>query len=67
MLEVNKKNMHKNIVNALWEDRVRSNKSIVMSPFQLFYVVDTIFPTSLAVPVMKLLQEEVRRMMYNAK
>ena len=28
-----------------------------MSPFELVYGVDTVFPTSLAVPVVKLLQE----------
>ena len=28
-----------------------------MSPFQLVYGVDTVFPTSLAVPVMKIMQE----------
>lgn len=29
-----------------------------MSPFELVYGIDTVFPTSLAVPVVKLLQEE---------
>jgi len=28
-----------------------------MSPYQLFYGMDAIFPTSLGVPVIKLLQE----------
>lgn len=28
-----------------------------MSPFELVYGTDTVFPTSLAVPVMRLLQE----------
>ena len=28
-----------------------------MSPYQLIYGIDVVFPTSLGVPVMKLLQE----------
>ena len=57
LLEINKKSWHKNLVNALWVDRVSQKKSIGMSPFELFYGVDTVFPTSLAVPVVKILQE----------
>ena len=44
-------------MNALWADRVSQKKSIGMSPFELVYGTDTVFPTSLAVPVVKLLQE----------
>ena len=58
LLEVNKNNQHRKLVNALWADRVRSKKSIGMSPFELVYGIDTVFPTSLAVPVMRLLQED---------
>jgi len=57
MLESNKKGWHKKLVNALWADRVSQKKSIGMSPFELVYGIDTVFPTSLAVPVVKLLQE----------
>eukprot|EP00253_Pinus_taeda_P026326 PITA_26326 len=57
LLEINKKGWHKNLVNALWADRVSHKKSIGMSPFELVYSVDTVFPASLAVPVVKLLQE----------
>ena len=57
MLEANKKNSHRKLVNALWADRVSSKKSIGMSPFELVYGTNTVFPTSLAVPVMRLLQE----------
>ena len=57
LLEINKKGWHKKLVNALWEDQVSQKKSIGMSPFELVYGVDTVFPTSLAVPVIKLLQE----------
>lgn len=58
MLEANKKNWLKKLINALWEDRVSSKKFIRLSPFQIVYGVDTLFPSSLAVPVMKLLQKE---------
>eukprot|EP00253_Pinus_taeda_P008687 PITA_08687 len=57
LLEINKKSWHKKLVNALWADRVSQKKSIGMSPFELVYRVDTVFPTSLAAPVVKLLQE----------
>eukprot|EP00253_Pinus_taeda_P008420 PITA_08420 len=57
LLEINKKSWHTKLVNALWADRVSQKKSIGMSPFELVYGVDTVFPTSLAAPVVKLLQE----------
>eukprot|EP00253_Pinus_taeda_P024642 PITA_24642 len=57
LLEINKKSWHKRLVNALWADRVSQKKSIGTSPFELVYGVDTVFPTSLAAPVVKLLQE----------
>ena len=55
LLEINKKSWHKKLVNALWADRMSQNKSIGMSPFELVYGVDMVFPTSLVVPVVKLL------------
>eukprot|EP00253_Pinus_taeda_P034956 PITA_34956 len=57
LLEINKKSWHKRLVNALWADRVSQKKSIGTSPFQLVYGVDTVFPTSLAALLVKLLQE----------
>jgi len=57
LLETNQKSWNKKLVNALWVDRVSQKKSIGMSPFELLYSVDTVFPTSLVVPVVKLLQE----------
>eukprot|EP00253_Pinus_taeda_P028011 PITA_28011 len=57
LLEINKKGWHKKLVNALWADRVSQKKSIGMSPFELVYGTDTVFPTSLVVSVVKLLQE----------
>ena len=57
MLEQNQKSWHSKLVHALWADRLTTNKSINMSPYQLVYGMDAVFPTSLGVPVMKLLQE----------
>eukprot|EP00253_Pinus_taeda_P021306 PITA_21306 len=57
LLEISKKGWHKKLINALWADRVSQKKSIGMSPFKLVCGTDTVFPTSLVVPVVKLLQE----------
>jgi len=57
MLEAHKKYWHKNLINALCTDRVSSKKSLGLSPFQVVYGVDIVFPSSLAVSVMKFLQE----------
>ena len=57
LLEINKKSWNKRLVHALWADRISQKKSIAMSPFELVYGVDTIFPATLAAPVVKLLQE----------
>ena len=57
LLEINKKSWNKRLVHALWVDRISQKKSIGMSPFELVYGVYTIFPTSLAAPVIRLLQE----------
>lgn len=58
LLETNKKSWHKKLVSALWANRVSQKKYIGMSPFNLVYGVDTVFLTSLAVPVVKILQED---------
>jgi len=57
LLEINKKSWNKRLVHVLWADRISQKKSIGMSPFELVYGVDTVFPTSLAALVVKLLQE----------
>eukprot|EP00253_Pinus_taeda_P033924 PITA_33924 len=57
LLEINKKSWHKRLLIALWVDWVIEKKSIGTSPFELVYGVDTVFPTSLAALVVKLLQE----------
>ena len=57
LLEENKKSWHNKLVHALWADRLTTKKSIGMSPFQLVYGTKAVFPTSLGVPVIKLVQE----------
>eukprot|EP00253_Pinus_taeda_P035356 PITA_35356 len=57
VLEENKKNWHKKLVNALWVDKLTTKRSIGTSPYELVYVLEGVFPSSLGIPVIKLLQE----------
>ena len=57
LLEVNKRSWHTKLKYALWEDRI-STREIGMSPFQLVYAAEVVFPVSLVLVVMKLLQEQ---------
>ena len=57
LLEENKKNWHKKLANALWADRLTTKRSIGTSPYGLVYGIEAIFPSSLGIPVIKLLQE----------
>eukprot|EP00253_Pinus_taeda_P025311 PITA_25311 len=57
VLEENKKNWHKKLVNAPWADRLTTKRSIGMSPYELVYGMEAVFPSSLGIPVIKLLQE----------
>eukprot|EP00253_Pinus_taeda_P035690 PITA_35690 len=57
VLEENKKNWHKKLVNALWADRLTTKRSIGFNPYELVYGLEAKFPSSLGVPVMKLLHE----------
>ena len=57
LLENNKKSSHTKLVHALLANKLNLKKYIGMSPYQLVYGTDAIFPTSLGVPVMKLIQE----------
>ena len=44
-------------MNALWADRITTKKYIGTSPYQLVYGMDVVFPYSLGVTVMKMIQE----------
>jgi len=57
LLQDNKKSWHKKLVNTLWDDRLTTKKSIGMPPYQLVYGMDVVFPTSLGIPVLKMMQE----------
>ena len=57
LMEDNKMTWNKKLVNALWVDRLTTKKSIGTSPYQLVYGMDAVFPSSLGVLVMKILQE----------
>eukprot|EP00253_Pinus_taeda_P022144 PITA_22144 len=57
LLEENKKNWHKKFTNALWADILTTKKSIGTSPYELVYGLEAVFPSSLRILVMKLLQE----------
>lgn len=56
-LQENKRTCHRKLISAFLAHRVSTNKSIWMSPFQLVYGFDVVFPIYLGVPIMKLLQE----------
>eukprot|EP00253_Pinus_taeda_P029566 PITA_29566 len=57
LLEENKKNWHKKLVNALWADRLTTKRSIGISPYELVYGLEAKFPSSLRIPAMKMLHE----------
>jgi len=56
LLQDNKKAWHLKLKYALWADRICTKRSIGTSPYELVYGAEAIFPTSLGVPVMKLIQ-----------
>ena len=58
LLQENKRAWNAKLVFALWANRVSTKKSIGTSPFQLVYGTDAIFLASLAMPIMKYIQED---------
>jgi hypothetical protein len=58
LLQENKKDWHKKLIYALWTNRITTKRSIATSPFQILYGTEVVFPTSLGLPVMRLLQEQ---------
>jgi transposase InsO family protein len=57
LLEDNKRAWDSKLKFALWVDRVTTKKSLGLSPFQLVYGIEVVFPTQLALPVVNLLQD----------
>jgi hypothetical protein len=58
VLNENKKSWHVHLKYALWENQIGTKKSIGTSPFQMVYGIDMVLPINLALPVMKLWQDE---------
>jgi hypothetical protein len=57
LLEDNRKAWDSKLKFALWADRVTTKISLRISPFQLVYRTDAVFPTQLALPMAKFFQE----------
>jgi transposase InsO family protein len=57
LLEDNKRAWDSKLKFSLWDDRVTTKKSLGISPFQLVYGIEAIFPTQLALSVAIFLQE----------
>jgi hypothetical protein len=58
VLKDNKKSWHLHLKYALWANRIGTKKSIGTSPFQMVYGTDVVLPINLALPVMKLWQDQ---------
>jgi hypothetical protein len=58
VLKENEKSWHLHLKYALWANRIGTKKSIGTSPFQMVYGTDVVLPINLALPVMKLWQDE---------
>jgi hypothetical protein len=57
LLEGNKKAWNSKLKFTLWADRVTTKRSIGISPFQLVYRVEVVFPSQLAIPIAKFFQD----------
>jgi hypothetical protein len=57
LLEDNKRVWDSKLKFSLWADRVTTKKSLGISPFQLVYGIEAIFPTQLALSVANFLQD----------
>jgi ribonuclease HI len=57
LLEDNKRAWNSKLKFALWADRVTTKRSIGISPFQLVYGAEAVFPSQLAIPVEKFFQD----------
>jgi hypothetical protein len=57
LLEDNKKAWDSKLKFSLWADRVMVKRSLGLSPFQLVYEVEVIFPSQLVLPMEKFFQD----------
>ena len=58
LLEDNKRSWHTKLKYSLWANMISTKRAIGMSPFQLVYGTEVVFPASLGVPVMRYFQEK---------
>jgi hypothetical protein len=58
VLNENKRSWHVHLKYALWENRIGTKKTIGISPFQMVYGTGVVLPINLALPLMKLWQDE---------
>ena len=58
VLDENKRSWHVHLKYVLWENLVSTKRSIGVSPFQMVYGTDVVLPINLALPVMKLWQDQ---------
>jgi hypothetical protein len=57
LLEDNKKAWDSKLKFSLWADRMTTKRSLGISPFQLVYGTEAVFPSQLALPVVKFFQD----------
>ena len=58
LLEDNTRDLCMKLKYTLWVDRINTKRVIHMSPFQLVYRFEAVFPAYLGVSMMRLLQEQ---------
>ena len=58
VLNENKKSWHVHLKYDLWENWIGTKNSIGTSPFQMVCETDVVLPINMALPVMKLWQDE---------
>jgi hypothetical protein len=57
LLEDNQRAWNSKLKFSLWADRVSTKRATGLSPFQLVYGAEAVFPSQLAIPVEKFLQD----------
>jgi hypothetical protein len=57
LLEDNKKAWDSKLKFSLWDDRVTTERSLCISPFQLVYGTEEVFPSHISLPVEKFFQD----------
>jgi hypothetical protein len=58
ILNENKRSWHVHLKHALWANRISTKRSIGISSFQMVYGTEAVLPINLALPVMKLWQDQ---------